>query len=72
MGTVTSVKVKEGDKVTAGDILMTIDNRDTAQRVAAAEAAFNEAQSARTSVGRTTISCRGYLLSGIKIFTTKR
>jgi RND family efflux transporter MFP subunit len=51
MGTITSVKVKEGDKVTAGDILMTIDNRDTAQRVAATEAAFNEAQSARAASG---------------------
>lgn len=51
MGTVTSVRVKEGDKVAAGDILMTIDNRDTAQRVAATEAAFNEAQSAREAAG---------------------
>jgi RND family efflux transporter MFP subunit len=51
MGTITSVKVKEGDKVRAGDILMTIDNRDTAQRVAATEAAFNEAQSARAASG---------------------
>ena len=51
MGTITSVKVKEGDKVGAGDILMTIDNRDTAQRVAATEAAFNEAQSARAASG---------------------
>jgi len=47
MGTITSVKVKEGDKVTAGDVLMTIDNSDTAQRVTAAEAALKEAQSAR-------------------------
>jgi RND family efflux transporter MFP subunit len=51
MGTVTSMKVKEGDKVAAGDILMTIDNRDTAQRVAAAEATLNEAQSARQAAG---------------------
>ncbi len=51
MGTVTSVRVKEGDKVNAGDVLMTIDNRDTAQRVTAAEAAFNEAQSARQAAG---------------------
>jgi RND family efflux transporter MFP subunit len=47
MGTVTSVRVKEGDKVNAGDILMTIDNSDTAQRVNAAEATLKEAQSAR-------------------------
>lgn len=51
MGTVTSAKMKEGDKVTAGDILMTIDNRDTAQKVTAAEASFNEAQSARQAAG---------------------
>jgi RND family efflux transporter MFP subunit len=51
MGTVTSVRVKEGDKVAAGEVLMTIDNRDTAQRVAATEAAFNEAQSAREAAG---------------------
>lgn len=51
MGTVTSIKAKEGDKVAAGDILMTIDNRDTTQRVAATEAAFNEAQSAREAAG---------------------
>lgn len=51
MGTVTSVRVKEGDKVAAGDILMTIDNRDTAQRVAATEASFNEAQSSREAAG---------------------
>lgn len=51
MGTVTSVRVKEGDKVSAGDILMTIDNRDTAQRVAATEASFNEAQSSREAAG---------------------
>jgi RND family efflux transporter MFP subunit len=51
MGAVTSMKVKEGDKVTAGDILMTIDNRDVVQRVVAAEAAFNEAQSAQQAAG---------------------
>jgi RND family efflux transporter MFP subunit len=51
MGTITSVKVKEGDRVTAGDIVMTIDNRDTAQRVAATEAALNEAQSAQAASG---------------------
>ena len=51
MGTVTSVRAKEGDKVNAGDVLMTIDNSDTAQRVTAAEAALKEAQSARQAAG---------------------
>ncbi len=46
-GAVTSVKIAEGDRVKTGDILMTIDDRDTAQRVTAAQAAFNEAISAR-------------------------
>lgn len=43
MGKVTSLKVKEGDKVSAGQLLLTIDNRDTAQKVIAAKAGINEA-----------------------------
>jgi RND family efflux transporter MFP subunit len=39
MGTITSVKVKEGDRVHAGQVLMTVDDRDIAQRVRAAEKA---------------------------------
>ena len=37
MGTVTSLRVKEGDRVSAGQLLMVIDDRDVAQRVKAAE-----------------------------------
>lgn len=44
MGTVTSVKVKEGDRVHAEQVLMTIDDRDVAQRVKAAEKAVEAAK----------------------------
>lgn len=47
MGTVTSLKVKEGDRVRAGQVLMTIDDRDSAQRVAAAEKALEAAKQQR-------------------------
>ncbi|OPY68823.1 MAG: Multidrug resistance protein MdtA precursor [Syntrophorhabdus sp. PtaU1.Bin050] len=43
MGTVRAIQVKEGDKVKAGDLLLTLDDRDMAQRTAAAEAGFKEA-----------------------------
>lgn len=44
MGTVTSIKVKEGDKVYAGQLLITVDDRDVAQRVKAAEKAVEAAK----------------------------
>lgn len=44
MGTITSVKVKEGDRVHPGQVLMTIDDRDVAQRVKAAEKAVEAAK----------------------------
>jgi RND family efflux transporter MFP subunit len=46
MGTVTSVKVKGGARVKAGDLLLVLDDREASQRVAAAEAGYREAQKA--------------------------
>jgi RND family efflux transporter MFP subunit len=46
MGTVMSIKVKEGDRVIQGQDLAAIDDRDLAQRVAAAEYGYREAQKA--------------------------
>jgi len=43
MGTVTSIKVKEGDRVSEGDVLLTIDDRDLRQRALAAHEAYFEA-----------------------------
>ncbi|HEX8949532.1 MAG TPA: efflux RND transporter periplasmic adaptor subunit, partial [Dissulfurispiraceae bacterium] len=44
---VTSLRVKEGDRVGAGQLLMTIDDRDTAQRVKAAEKGLEAAKQDR-------------------------
>ena len=44
MGTVTSLMVKEGDRVKAGQTLMTIDDRDMAERVKAADKALEAAR----------------------------
>ena len=46
LGTVTHLKFHEGDQVRAGQLLLTIDDRDLKQRVAGAEAAYQEAQKA--------------------------
>jgi RND family efflux transporter MFP subunit len=43
MGTVIDVIVKQGDKVTAGQELLLIENNDLAQRIKAAQASYNEA-----------------------------
>ncbi|RPI36896.1 MAG: efflux RND transporter periplasmic adaptor subunit [Nitrospiraceae bacterium] len=44
MGTVTSVKVKEGDRVGSGQLLLTLDDSDVVQRVKAAEEALEGAK----------------------------
>jgi len=46
MGTVTSIKVREGDSVDEGDLLLTIDDRDMIQKVRAAEEQYKEATKA--------------------------
>src|SRR3990172_3185297 len=43
MGTVTAVMVKEGQRVKKGQVLLTIDDSDMAQKVAGAEAGLKEA-----------------------------
>ncbi|MGD2079516.1 MAG: efflux RND transporter periplasmic adaptor subunit [Nitrospirota bacterium] len=43
MGTVTSGEVREGDRVSRGQLLLTIDDRDLRQKVRAAEEAHTEA-----------------------------
>ncbi|MCI0453767.1 MAG: efflux RND transporter periplasmic adaptor subunit [Candidatus Dadabacteria bacterium] len=43
MGTVTSINFIEGDRVSKDDVLLTIDDRDVAQRVKVAEEGYNEA-----------------------------
>ena len=49
MGTVTSLLVREGDPVEAGQLLLTIDDRDVVQKVKAAEAGNREAAQALDS-----------------------
>lgn len=48
LGAVTAVKVKEGERVRAGQVLMTVDDRDVAQRVKAAEQALEAAKQSRS------------------------
>jgi RND family efflux transporter MFP subunit len=43
MGVVISVKVREGDRVSPGQELLVLDDRDMAQKVAAAESGYKEA-----------------------------
>ncbi len=46
IGTVTSIKVREGDSVDEGDLLLTIDDKDIIQKVRAAEERYREATKA--------------------------
>lgn len=52
MGAVTSLAVKEGDRVRKGQLLLTIDDRDLKEKVTAAEEAYNEAVHALESARR--------------------
>jgi RND family efflux transporter MFP subunit len=47
MGTVTAVHVRAGERVKAGQLLATIDDRDAVQKVRAAEQAFEAAKQSR-------------------------
>jgi RND family efflux transporter MFP subunit len=51
MGAVTAVNVREGDRVTAGQVLVLLDDRDAVQRQAAAQAALQEARQAQEAAG---------------------
>jgi len=46
MGTVTSIKVKEGDRVAAGQLLLTVDDSDILQKVQGAREGYREAEKA--------------------------
>ena len=46
MGTVTSIKVKEGDRVAAGQVLLTVDDSDILQKVQGAREGYREAEKA--------------------------
>ena len=48
LGTVTSLRVKEGDRVLAGQVLLTVDDRDEVQKVIAAEKALESAEQNRS------------------------
>jgi len=43
MGEITSLRVKEGDRVSRGQLLLTIDNREASQKALGAQAGVNEA-----------------------------
>jgi RND family efflux transporter MFP subunit len=49
MGPVTAITVKEGDRVKAGQLLLVIDSEDISNKVAGAEAAYQEALQALKS-----------------------
>jgi RND family efflux transporter MFP subunit len=53
LGTVTSVRVKEGDRVRTGDVLVTIDERQAGAQRQQAEAALAEARQMEQAAGAT-------------------
>ncbi len=52
MGTVTSIEVKEGDTVSEGELLLTIDDADMAQREAQAKEGYREVSKALEAAGQ--------------------
>jgi RND family efflux transporter MFP subunit len=50
-GEVLSLKVREGDRVKAGQVLLLLDDRDAAEKVAAADSAYKEAKKALDEAG---------------------
>ncbi|MFH1216759.1 MAG: efflux RND transporter periplasmic adaptor subunit [Pseudomonadota bacterium] len=52
MGVITEVLVREGERVKAGQLLATLDDRDVRQKVAAADAALSEAESGLAAAGK--------------------
>ncbi|MEW6289802.1 MAG: efflux RND transporter periplasmic adaptor subunit [Thermodesulfobacteriota bacterium] len=52
MGTVTMLAVKEGDRVKAGQLLLTLDDRDVKQKINAAQAALAEAGNAGAAAAK--------------------
>jgi RND family efflux transporter MFP subunit len=52
MGTVTSIRVKEGDRVSAGQLLLTVDDSDVKQKVQAASEGYNEALKGLEAAGQ--------------------
>lgn len=52
MGTVTMLQVKEGDPVKAGQLLLTLDDRDVRQKINGARAALAEAESGVAAAAR--------------------
>lgn len=52
MGTVTMLAVSEGERVKAGQLLLTLDDRDVRQKIQAARAALAEAESGMAAAAR--------------------